>query len=131
MMGYRITSPQDRIYNCVAWAAGDTQRWWWPLPPYAYWPPHAALAETLQAFVEAFSTLGYEVCDNRHYEDGFEKIALYVNADGMPKHAARQVGDRKWTSKLGKSFDVEHTLDGLEGAKYGTVALVLRRPFGG
>ena len=33
------TSPADRTYNCIAWAAGEAGRWWqpwsadfWPLP---------------------------------------------------------------------------------------------------
>jgi hypothetical protein len=30
---YRISSPQDRKYNCIAWAVGDTRSWWWPDPP--------------------------------------------------------------------------------------------------
>ncbi|RMH08652.1 MAG: hypothetical protein D6704_02725 [Nitrospirae bacterium] len=34
---YEITSPQDTSYNCIAWAAGDVGRWWWPAPQ-AYWP---------------------------------------------------------------------------------------------
>lgn len=27
---YTLTSPEDRGYNCIAWAAGDLSRWWWP-----------------------------------------------------------------------------------------------------
>jgi hypothetical protein len=27
---YRVTSPADRGYNCIAWAAGVTDDWWWP-----------------------------------------------------------------------------------------------------
>src|SRR5713101_10154879 len=34
---YRVTSPATRNYNCVAWAASRTDRWWWP-SPFAYWP---------------------------------------------------------------------------------------------
>ena len=29
---YRVTSPAARDYNCIAWAAGDATRWWWPDP---------------------------------------------------------------------------------------------------
>jgi len=25
---YRVTSPATTDYNCVAWAAGDTEHWW-------------------------------------------------------------------------------------------------------
>ncbi|HEY7428267.1 MAG TPA: hypothetical protein VH682_28795 [Gemmataceae bacterium] len=28
---YRITSPASDVYNCIAWAAGETNRWWWPV----------------------------------------------------------------------------------------------------
>jgi hypothetical protein len=39
--GYRITSPVDKRYNCVAYAAGDAANWWWPAPAGtkdAFWP---------------------------------------------------------------------------------------------
>lgn len=29
---YRITSEPDRDYNCIAWAAGDNRKCWWPGP---------------------------------------------------------------------------------------------------
>ena len=32
---YRDNSPPDVGYNCVAWAAGDTQHWW---QPGIHWP---------------------------------------------------------------------------------------------
>ncbi len=62
-LGYGITSPQTPRYNCIAWAAGDTRRWWWPDPsPFAYWPPGIPRENTLPHFIEAFRTLGYEPC---------------------------------------------------------------------
>jgi hypothetical protein len=43
-----ITSPHDFRYNCVAWAAGDVSRWWWPTEPaVAYWPDGVAREETV------------------------------------------------------------------------------------
>ncbi len=49
--GYGITSPQTPRYNCIAWAAGDTRKWWWPDPsPFAYWPPNIPRENTLQTF---------------------------------------------------------------------------------
>ncbi len=58
---------------------------------------------------------------------GFEKVALFVDAAGMPTHAARQVNSGAWTSKLGNSEDIEHELRALEGDIYGTVRLILKR----
>jgi hypothetical protein len=123
-----ITSPWDSGYNCIAWAAGDTRHVWWPLPPYAYWPAAAPTALTLDTFIAAFETIGYTVCADASWQEGSEKVALYMSDDGIPTHAARQVSDGRWTSKLGKSYDIEHTLDGLNGAKYGTAAAILSRP---
>jgi hypothetical protein len=37
---YQITSPRDEVYNCIAWAAGVTNDWWWPdKAGQGYWPP--------------------------------------------------------------------------------------------
>jgi hypothetical protein len=60
-------------------------------------------------------------------EVGFEKIALYATPDGEPTHAARQLLNGKWTSKLGRWQDIEHELDGLVGELYGTVRRILKR----
>jgi hypothetical protein len=61
---YHITSPWDGHYNCIAWAAGDTREWWWPnpTPGEEYWPPGVPRVRTLDAFRDAFATLGYVVC---------------------------------------------------------------------
>lgn len=124
-----MTSPSTAEYNCIAGAAGDTERWWWPISgSFAYWPLNIPLQETLEAFIEAFAVLGYSPCEDTEFEEGHEKIALYVDNSGKPTHAARQLSNGRWTSKLGKGQDIEHELDGLNGSGYGTVAQVLKRP---
>ena len=55
---YIITSQETDDYNCIAWAAGDTDRWWWPTSPPYYWPQNIPLEESISAFIQAFSTLG-------------------------------------------------------------------------
>jgi hypothetical protein len=87
--GYRITSRASRFYNCFAWAAGDLDRWWNPLESdnYYYWPDGVPAELTLDAFIQAYGTLGYEPCDSSDWENGFEKIALYTTSDGEPTHA--------------------------------------------
>ena len=54
--------------------------------------------------------------------------ALFADAADRPTHAAKQLPNGRWTSKLGRSQDVEHTLEGLEGSAYGRARLVMRRP---
>lgn len=126
--GFTTTSPASRRYNCIAWAAGRDDAWWWPDPQLVYhWPDSAPRRETLDAFVAAFATLGYQPCPDGTAEDGFEKIAIYQLA-GLPTHAARQLSDGNWTSKLGPNVDITHTLPGLEGSEYGRVAVFMRRP---
>ena len=126
---YRVTSSETPRYNCIAWAAGDTHKWWWPDPsPFAYWPPSIPRENTQQRFLEAFQTLGYEPCENADSEPDYEKVALYADADGFPTHAARQLADGGWTSKLGSEEDIEHgTPAGVEGEQYGSVAQVMKR----
>jgi hypothetical protein len=138
---YRKTSCEDTHYNCIAHAAGKDDNWWWPVADEVegvHWPAGVALVETIEAFIQAYETEGYEVCEaqSRELETGFEKIAIYVDADGTPTHAARQLPDGSWTSKLGDWEDIQHqTLEALEtrddeahqGLGYGKVAKIVRR----
>lgn len=124
---YSITSPMTEQYNCIAWAAGDTKRPWWPQEPF-YWPPGVLRAETRRAFQDAFQSLGYyQVATSDASEEGLEKIALFEQ-NGRPCHAARQLPDGRWSSKLGDLFDIAHRLHDLAGEHYGTVVLILQRP---
>ena len=129
--GYRITSPGDKRYNCIAWAAGDTANWWWPVPPdvpEVFWPPGVARVETLDAFRAVFASLGYAECPGEGVEPSYEKIAIFTNDQGIPLHVARQLCSGRWTSKLGELEDIEHGLHDLEGTEYGSVVLVMKRP---
>jgi hypothetical protein len=129
--GYRVTSLMDELYNCIAWAAGDTKLWWWPSEAATkrrpFWPAGVPREVTLEAFREAFATLGYEVCNDDRFEEGHEKVALFALL-GVPKHAARQLSNGRWTSKLGEWEDIEHALHDLTGMVYGSVVLVMKRP---
>lgn len=124
---WQITSPRSRTYNCIAWAAGDVHRWWWPdAQGLYYWPPNVSRTETIQAFIDAYGQLDYSLCDTGALEGGHEKVAIYARKD-RPTHVARQLADGRWTSKLGPNVDIEHGLAGLKGSRYGNVAAVLRR----
>lgn len=128
---FEVTSPQTPEYNCIAWAAGDDQHWWWPgLPPVApyHWPVGLDASITMLNFQRAYESVGYEVCDSGAVEADREKIAVYAK-DGVPTHAARQLGDGTWTSKCGKSHDITHVdPDHVGGVFYGEVAVYMARP---
>lgn len=124
---FAVTSPKDPKYNCIAWAAGDAARWWEPDPMgTAYWPPGVAREYTVDAYAKAYEELGFTACAKPDYEDGVLKLALFARGS-EPRHAARQVGPKTWTSKLGRSVDIEHALEDVSGDVYGEVVRVLCR----
>ena len=126
------SSPAEVRYNCIAWAAGVSSIWWWPVfdpvQETCTWPANAPRELTLPAFVAAFATLGYVPCEDETLEPDVERVAQFAGADSMPTHAARQTSDGNWTSKLGKKEDIEHPLRAIEGDVYGTVVQILKRP---
>ena len=64
-------------------------------------------------------------------EPGSEKVVIFVDNEGLPTHAARQLTDGSWTSKLGSWQDNQHQhLQALAGTAsiYGVVALIMRPP---
>ena len=125
---YDVTSPRSEEYNCIAWAAGIDNQFWWPIKSTdAFWPI-PLYEETIECFIKAFNQLGYIICDDPKHEPGCEKVAIYVK-ENKPKHMARQLTNGKWTSKCGKSVDIVHILDSLEGEIYGKVEMFMKRPF--
>lgn len=126
---FRPTSPSDENYNCIAWAAGDTNFWWWPdaMGQY-YWPPNVRREETIDAFVQAFECQGYSQPTDATVEPNKQKVAIYADSGRRPTHAARQLSNGWWASKLGCEIDIEHELSALEGPWYGAVAIILAKP---
>lgn len=124
---FTITSPRTQSHNCIAYAAGDTRRWWWPDPfGIGYWPTKAQRVLHLAAFQQAFESLGYELTADGEFEDGSEKVAIYCK-DGVPTHASRQLGNGLWTSKLGPEEDISHSALGVSGSTYGEIAIFMKR----
>jgi hypothetical protein len=127
------SDPEDD-YNCIAWAAGRTDRPWWPtiVAPY-FWPdglPREPIheAETLENFIAAFQMQGYKVCRSGNFHYRYEKVAIYINDKHRPTHAARLLATGVWSSKLGDEEDIEHgTLECIQGKAYGKVAVFLKR----
>lgn len=137
--GYAPKSPPEPYYNCIAWATGDTDRYWSPIPrdrgsagdagPCGdYWPLGVAQENTADAWMAALAKVGFEACPSEEVEPGLEKIAIYTDGHGEPTHVARQLPNGCWTSKLGDECDLEHnTLKALEGKQYGTACHFMKR----
>lgn len=128
-----IKSKCTRIYNCIAWAAGENFRNWWPdAMGIGYWPHGISRKVTTEAFIGAFATKGFVLCFDGSLEPGIQKLALYGKGQSgseEPTHAALQLDSGQWTSKLGPFEDINHTtVEAASGPVYGSVICYLRRP---
>src|SRR5882762_2034584 len=138
---WRIKSPVDTNYQCIAWAACKTDRVWWPWDhPRFYWPPGFAKFPVnspvlAHSFAEVFEKqFGYRTCQGSAFEFGYQKVAIYANALGVTHMARQHFWGHGWLSKLGGEEDIFHShLADLEGdmapwaGQYGLVAQVLKR----
>ena len=109
---WSITSEATDAYNCIAWALGETDRWWDPNRVDGYWPEGVDRDDQIATFGVAFASLGFEHCENADLETEFEKIALFADELGLT-HVALQLPSGRWTSKIGEDEDIEHDLGAL------------------
>nr|WP_206107193.1 hypothetical protein [Paenibacillus apii] len=86
---WSLTSPRTPEYNCIAWAASENDRWWWPdKAGLAYWPDEVPREVTLDAFIAAYGTLGYKTCDDDKLESVLRK-SQYILIIGAIPHMRR------------------------------------------
>ncbi len=124
--GFEIVEQPSEQYNCIAYAADDTSKWWWP-DGINYWPPWATETNRLDSLKEAFAGLGYEQCDRSDAEVVYQKVALY-EVNGEMKHASVQVLNGRWRSKMGQGPVIEHdSPESLSGGMYGNATVYMRR----
>lgn len=127
-----IKSKATRRYNCIAWAAGEDFRWWWPdSMGKDYWPPGIPREATISAFLLAYGTLGFRLCFDGTLQPGTEKLVIYGKGPAgseTPTHAALQLENGEWTSKIGRFEDIYHkTAAAAEGPVYGRIVCYLGR----
>jgi hypothetical protein len=128
-----VTSRGTFVYNCAAYAFKDETKPWWPIDPrkagrYYYWPDGYPRNNSIRDFFLVFESFGYERCATGDIEEGYEKIAIYVDQSDVPKHLAR-TEEGKWKSKLGDLQDIhQHTLEAVETDEYGTAKYFMRKP---
>ena len=124
--GFEIVEQPSERYNCIAYAADDTSKWWWP-DGINYWPPWATLDDRMESLKEVFAGLGYEQCQNSDAEEGYQKVALYGFQDRFG-HAALQMPDGRWRSKMGQGPVIEHrSPESLSAGMYGDSTAYMRR----
>lgn len=122
---FKKTSEATDVYNCIAWAANINTQRFWPDPYGGYeWPKELPFEETLDAFIEFYKTFGYSITRDGSYKEGYIKIVIFTK-NSSPTHAARQLSEDTWTSKLGENIDVSHTLAAIQDGFYGRVAVFM------
>ena len=125
--GFVMVEPPSSVYNCIAYAAGDTSQWWAHLPN-RYWPSHATRSNGIASLREVFAGMGFEQCDDSRVEGGYQKVALYEE-HGIWAHAAVQLPNGAWRSKMGRGPVIEHrSPESLAGGDYGDPTVFMRRP---
>jgi type VI secretion system secreted protein VgrG len=119
---YEVLGPASKRYNCIAWSLGVTDRWVWP-------------GEKVSDFDALYGDQGYKRRKGLDFrrEPGVDKVVLYgkVRKDGSVQatHAARQLSDGAWSSKLGQLPLIRHrSPDDLDGDAYGHPVAVYTRP---
>ena len=75
-----------------------------------------------------YNCIAYELCGDGGLEEGYLKVALYVD-EGKFQHAAAQMPNGAWRSKMGEGPVIEHrSPESLAGRMYGEVHCFMRRP---
>lgn len=135
-VNFEILSPQTPKYNCIAWAMQFEDRWVDIFEyPGHWWPDGVEKTMSPSALIHAFEAVGFNLCDNNNWEDGFDKVVLYKKADeDQWTHAARIVSETTEHSKFGPSFDGTHSHNvlcatglGYENQSYGVAYAFMKR----
>lgn len=126
-----VSSPQDPLYNCVAWSVENTVRYIWPDKEEQYaWPVGIPRDDSRAAFVSFYEMLQYSICSDALHQQGVEKIAIYEKG-GAVVHVARQLPNGRWASKLGDLVDIEHLdVNAVAGGIYGAATTFMARRLG-
>ena len=123
-----ILAPSSIRYNCIAYAAGDTSKWWGTVEEDNYWPDYATRTRRTESLIEVFTGLGFQRCRDGRLESGYEKVALYED-HGLWQHAALQTPTGRWRSKMGEGPLIEHlNPESLADGMYGSPVIYMRRP---
>lgn len=125
---YSLLSEATPVYNCIVWAMGYNDRWIDTYYSPGHWWPDGVSRDTKpQSLIGAFIAEGFEVTDNSHYEDGYDKVVLFQR-NGMWTHASRIESDDTEYSKFGGLFDGVHSRNVFTNSLYGDEFAYLRRP---
>jgi hypothetical protein len=125
---YEVLAPASASYNCIGWSLGTTSSW--------VWPTEGGQPVYLHHFDSLYASHGFRRVARLSFKrvPGMEKIVLYgvrrSDGSGQPTHAAVQMSDGSWSSKLGSLPLIRHLHpNDVAGPSYGApwVMYVRRR----
>jgi hypothetical protein len=133
---FKVTSKATPNYNCIAWACKYDERW--IQPPYmgkpnldcvVWWPPDIPEGLEPECLKKLFEYHGYAECKSSKREEGYRKVAIFFNEQTNEwTHAARELNNGCWTSKLGQFADIQHgTPEAIENDDYGKVYCFMKK----
>jgi hypothetical protein len=124
---YEVMGEGSVAYNCIGWSVGNTTAW--------VWPGQAGQDIQLADFDSLYSYYGFRRVAGLDYKPvpGSDKVVLYAlrRADGSISltHAALQLRDGSWSSKLGSLPLIRHLHpDDVAGPSYGVPYVLYVRP---
>lgn len=121
------TSEPNKYYNCVAFALGDFENWH-DSTRFGKWDDRAPRDGSVKSYIKYFELNGFVLCEASEPEDGFEKVAIFEDAEGNFAHVALQLPDGRWKSKLGQLEDILHVdLQSISDGDYGTARYFMKR----
>ena len=114
---------QDDNFNCIGYALSINEFVSYHIS--RYWIDSVPRNASIINLVKIFEHFGFERC-NSLVETGYKKIVIYGN-HGISKHAAIQLDNIWYESKMGSYEICKHTLEAIEGALYGYPKVWMRK----
>src|SRR5262249_40151901 len=103
---FEVLAAASPSYNCIGWSLGFNNSWVWPV--------EAGQTVSLYHFDALYRYYGFTRVNKLAYrrQPDHDKVVLYAarraNGHITPTHAARQMPDGSWTSKLGSLPLIRH-----------------------
>ena len=110
-----IPNTKDDNYNCVGYSLEINEFVSHHIG--RYWIDSIERSGSINNLIKVFEYFGFERSDSS-VEEGYKKIVIYGNR-GFASHAAIQLDDIWYQSKMGEYEICKHKLEAIEGILYG------------
>jgi hypothetical protein len=121
-----IPNSESDSYNCISHTIHLKEDISWPIDTRHYWPTKRELTkESFDLFYEHHGFEKLSILDFT-YNENYTKVVLYTN-NNIPTHAAIQIDNTYWESKIGRLGIIRHDLFEIENDVYGEITQIYRK----